>query len=84
MIKKLTNVTLDLAKITETTGIETSCLQVFNKVDVLKNFSIFAEIKSVPKSFFDKVTNLQPGILFEKRFRFRCFPVSFAIRKPLL
>ena len=54
-----------------------SPLEVFCKKDFLRNFAKFKGKHLCQSLFFNKVAELRPATLLEKRFWHRCFPVNF-------
>ena len=54
-----------------------SCLEVFCKKGVLRNFTKFTGKHLCQSLFFNKVSDLRPATLL-KSFWYRCFPVNFA------
>ena len=58
--------------------VRNSCLEVFCKKGLLKNFAKFTGKHLCQNLFFNKVADLRPATLFKKRFWHRCFPVNFA------
>ena len=73
-LTELTYVTLLLLVFWST---RSSRLQMFFKIGVLKDVSIFTE-KHLCRSLFNKLAGLQLWILLKKRLQHRCFPVSTA------
>ena len=60
--------------------------KVFCKKDVLRNSAKFTEKYLCQSLFFNKVADLKPATLFEKRLWHRCFLVNFTkfLRTPFL
>ena len=52
--------------------------QMFFKIGVLKNFSMFAKKHLCSSLFLIKLGPWRPAFLLKKRFQHRCFPVNIA------
>ena len=52
--------------------------EMFYKKGVLENFAKFTGKRLCHSIFFNKVADLSPATLFQKRLWHRCFPVNFA------
>ena len=59
-------------------NLRSSRSQMFFKIGVLKNFSMFAKKHLCSSLFLIKLGPWRPAFLLKKRFQHRCFPVNIA------